>query len=79
MEDAMVRRDVDALVKWAAGSGAITFVPHAITLPPTLATSLAWVGGTGILITGVVGIVVALTKLTTEPGSTDPRMRWLVS
>jgi hypothetical protein len=62
----MVRRDVDALVKWAAGSGAATVLPHAVTLPPVLATSLAWVGGLGIFITAAIAVVVGLTKLTVE-------------
>lgn len=61
---AMVRRDVDALVKWAAGSGAATVLPHAVTLPAVLATSLAWVGGLGIFITAAIAVVVGLTKLT---------------
>ena len=62
----MVRRDVDALVKWAAGSGAAAMLPHAVEFPPILATSLAWVGGLGILITAVIAVVVGLTKLITE-------------
>lgn len=62
----MVRRDVDALVKWAAGSGAATVLPHAVTLPAVLATSLAWVGGLGIFITAAIAVVVGLTKLTVE-------------
>ena len=62
----MVRREVDALVKWAAGSGAAAVLPYAVDLPPILATSLAWVGGLGILVTAVIAVVVGLTKLTTE-------------
>jgi hypothetical protein len=62
----MVRRDVDALVKWAAGSGVATVLPHAVALPSVLATSLAWVGGLGILITAAIAVVVGLTKLTIE-------------
>jgi hypothetical protein len=59
----MVRRDVDALAKWAVGSSAAAMLPHAISLPPLLATSLAWLGGLGLLITATIGIAVGLTKL----------------
>jgi len=38
-------------------------LPHAISLPPLLATSLAWLGGLGLLITATIGIAVGLTKL----------------
>jgi hypothetical protein len=62
----MAIRDVDALVKWAAGSGAATVLPHAVGLPPVLAASLAWVGGLGVLITAIIAVVVALTRLATE-------------
>jgi len=54
------------LVKWVAGSGAATILPHAVTLPPVLATALAWVGGLGIFITASVAVLVALTRLATE-------------
>jgi hypothetical protein len=64
----MVRRDVDALGKWAVGStaaasSAAAMLPHAISLPPLLAASLAWLGGLGLLITATIGIAVGLTKL----------------
>ena len=64
----MVRRDVDALAKWAVGSsaaasGAAAMLPHAISLPPLLATSLAWLGGLGLIITATIGIAISLTKL----------------
>jgi hypothetical protein len=62
----MALRDVDALAKWAAGTGAAAVLPHAVGLPPVLATSLTWVGGLGILITAMIAVVVGLTKLTTE-------------
>jgi hypothetical protein len=62
----MVRRDVDALVKWAVGSGAAAVLPHTAGLPPVLATSLTWVGALGILITAVIAVVVGLTRLATE-------------
>jgi hypothetical protein len=62
----MVRRDVDAFVKWAAGSGAAAVLPHTAGLPQVLATSLTWVGAFGILIAAVIAVVVGLTRLATE-------------
>jgi hypothetical protein len=62
----MVRRDVETLAKWVAGSGAAAVLPQAAALPPVLATLLTWVGTLGILVTAVVAVVVSLTKLATE-------------
>jgi hypothetical protein len=64
----MVRRDVDALVRWLglAGSGAATALPHAFSLPPALAVAMTCLGCVGIAITALTVIIAGLTKLTAE-------------
>ncbi len=59
-------RDVSALLKCATGTGIVTAVPHAVSLPPELAAPLALAAGVSAIITAAIVVVVGLTKLTTE-------------